>query len=161
MASHDRSAAGPIASPSRGVRIVLADDHQVLRGGLRLILDAEPDFEVVGEAGDVESARRCLRREHPDILVLDLNMPGGSALKAIPDLRAAAPATQIVVLTMQSESSYVREARRGGARGYVLKEQAAGDLVDAVRTVMAGGVYVSRVAASRMSADRIRSGAWD
>ena len=115
------------------IRIVLADDHAVVRHGLRLLLDSEPDFEVVAEAGDVEAARRYVRGHHPAVLVLDLNMPGESSLEAIPTLRAESPDTQIVVLTMQDEPAFARQALGAGALGYVLKEAADGELVDAVR----------------------------
>jgi two-component system, NarL family, response regulator NreC len=92
------------------IRIVLADDHEVVRSGLRLLLESEPDLEVVAEAGDVESARRYVRGHHPAVLVLDLNMPGGSALETIPDIREESPATQIVVLTAHREPALAREA---------------------------------------------------
>src|SRR5208283_2624005 len=90
-------------TPAAVIRVVLADDHPVVRRGLRLLLDEEPEFEVVAEAGDVEEARRYVRGHHPNVLVLDLNMPGGSSLEAIPALREEFPDTHIVVLTMQQE----------------------------------------------------------
>jgi len=113
------------------IRIVLADDHAVVRSGLRLLLDAEKDFEVVAEAGDVESAARYVRGHHPAVLVLDLNMPGGSSLEAIPGIRESAPETQIVILTMQEEPAFARQALSAGAIGYVLKEAADDELVEA------------------------------
>ena len=97
------------------IRIVLADDHQVVRSGLRMLLDGERDFEVVAEAGDVESARRYVRGHRPKVLVLDLNMPGASSLEAIPIIREESPGTQIVVLTMQREPAFAREALGAGA----------------------------------------------
>ena len=129
------------AGPEGPIRIVLADDHQVVRSGLRLLLDAEQDFEVVAEASDVEAARRYVRGHHPAVLVLDLNMPGGSSLEAIPQLRAEAPDTQIVVLTMQQEPAFAREALAAGALGYVLKEAADEELVQAVRAAAVGEHY--------------------
>jgi two-component system, NarL family, response regulator NreC len=144
-----------------GVRIVLADDHRVVRDGLRLVLAAEPGFEVIAQVGDVASACRCVREHHPDVLLLDLNMPGGSALDAIPGLRSEAPDTHIVVLTMSDDPAYVSEAARAGAHGYVLKEQATSDLIDAIRAVLAGRRYLSRDLADRLSAERIRRGSWD
>lgn len=150
-----------VADEPRVVRIVLADDHRIVRGGLELVLDAEPDFEVVAQAGDIASARRCVTDQDPDVLVLDLHMPGGSALEAIPGIRSEAPQTEIVVLTMSDEPALVTQAMRTGARGYVLKEQATGDLVDAIRAVLAGRRYLSRSLADRLSADRIRRGSWD
>src|ERR1039458_6175697 len=88
------------------IRIVLADDHAVVRSGLRMLLDSESDFEVVAEASDVEGAKRYVRGHHPAVLVLDLNMPGGSSLEAIPAIREESPDTQIVVLTMQQEPAF-------------------------------------------------------
>ena len=88
------------------IRIVLADDHQVVRSGLRVLLDREADFEVVAEAGDIDAARRYIRGHHPTVLILDLNMPGGSSLEAIPAIREESPDTQIVVLTMQQEPAF-------------------------------------------------------
>lgn len=125
------------------VRIVLADDHAVVRSGLRMLLDAEPDFEIVAEAGDVEAARRYVRGHHPDVLVLDLNMPGGSSLEAIPLVRAEAPDTQIVVLTMQEEPAFAREALASGAIGYVLKKAAESELVEAVRRAAVNETYLN------------------
>ena len=122
---------------------MLADDHAVVRSGLRLVLESEDGLEVVAEAGDVDGARRAVRGHHPDVLVLDLNMPGGSSLDAIPQLRQDAPATQIVVLTMQEEPAFARQALGAGAAGYVLKEAADRELVDAVRLSAAGGTYLT------------------
>ena len=132
------------------LRIVLADDHQVVRGGLKLVLEAEPDFEVVAEAGDIESTRRSVREHRPSVLVLDLNMPGGSVLDAIPGLRSWAPETQIVVLTMRDELSIVDRARQAGAIGYVLKEEAGTELVTAIRRAARGERYINRRLASRL-----------
>src|ERR1039458_7464596 len=120
------------------IRIVLADDHPVVRRGLRLLLDEQADFEVVAEARDVETARRYVRGHHPGVLVLDLNMPGGSSLEAIPLIREESPGTQIVVLTMQQEPAFAREALGVGALGYVVKEAADGALVQAVRRAAVG-----------------------
>jgi two-component system response regulator NreC len=135
------------------IRIVLADDHAVVRAGLRLLLDGEPDFEVVAEAGDIEAAGRYVRGHHPDVLVLDLNMPGGSSLEAIPAIRAESPATQIVVLTMQQEPAFAREALSGGALGYVLKEAADEELVEAVRLAAAGKSYLNPRLGARIASE--------
>src|ERR1700738_493425 len=116
MAKGDaRPTTGAQASSPATIRIVLADDHPVVRRGLRMLLDDDADFEVVAEAGDVEEARRYVRGHHPRVLVLDLNMPGGPSLEAIPAIRAEFPETQIVVLTMQQEPAYAREAIGAGA----------------------------------------------
>jgi two-component system response regulator NreC len=135
------------------VRIVLADDHPVVRRGLRLLLDDEADFEVVAEAGDVEEARRFVRGHHPSVLVLDLNMPGESSLTAIPALRAEFPETRIVVLTMQPEPAFAREALAAGATGYVLKQAADTELVEAVRLAASGESYLNPRLGARIAVE--------
>ena len=134
------------------IRIVLADDHRIVRRGLRLILEGEPDLEVIAEAGDAESARRYVLGHHPAVLILDLNMPGGSSLDAIPVIRAESPGTQIVVLTMQDGPDYAREALASGAIGYVLKEAADTELVEAVRRAAAGEGYLKPGLGARVAA---------
>jgi two-component system response regulator NreC len=138
---------------ARAIRIVLADDHAVVRRGLELLLGAEPDFEVVATVGDVEAAIRSTRGHKPDVLVLDLNMPGGSSLEAIPKIREASPATQIAVLTMQNEPAFARQALGSGALAYVLKEAADDELVEAVRRVAAGETYLNPQLGARMAAE--------
>lgn len=132
--------------------IVLADDHTVVRNALRLLLDAEPDFEVVAEAGDVETAMRYARGHKPAVLILDLNMPGRSSLDAVPDIRAASPQTEIVVLTMQNEPAFARRALQAGVRGYVVKEAADAELVQAVRSAAAGNTYLQPMLGARLAA---------
>ncbi len=140
-------------TPPATVRIVLADDHAVVRSGLRLLLDSEADFEVVAEAGDVEAARRYVRGHRPAVLVLDLNMPGGSSLEAIPAIRAESPVTQIVVLTMQEEPAFARHALGAGALGYVLKEAADDELVQAVRRAAVGETYLNPRLGARLASE--------
>jgi two-component system response regulator NreC len=135
------------------IRIVLADDHEVVRTGLRMLLDSQPDFEVVAEASDTESARRYVLGHHPKVLVLDLNMPGGSSLEAIPAMREEFPDTQIVVLTMQKEPAFAREALSAGALGYVLKEAAHAELVEAVRRAAVGESYLNPRLGARMASE--------
>ncbi len=125
------------------IRIVIADDHAVVRRGLRQLLDAEPGFEVLAEADDLESTQRRIAGHRPDVLVLDLNMPGGSTLARIPEMRAECPETQIVVLTMQNEPAYARRALGAGALGYVLKEAAEEELIEAIRRAAAGDTYLN------------------
>jgi two-component system response regulator NreC len=149
-------AAEPVAGeaedqPASVIRLVLADDHAVVRAGLRLLLDAESDFEVVAEAGDVDAARRYVRGHHPDVLILDLNMPGGSSLEAIPVIREEAPDTQVVVLTMQEEPAFARQALASGAAGYVLKEAADSELVEAVRRAAIGEMYLNPTLGARIA----------
>jgi two-component system response regulator NreC len=134
------------------IKIVIADDHAVVRRGLRALLDREDLLEVVAEAGDVDGARRYVRGHHPAVLVLDLQMPGGSSLEAIPAIRTEFPETQIVVLTMQDEPEYAREALAGGALGYVLKEAADAELVEAVRRAASGEGYLNPRLGARVAA---------
>jgi two-component system, NarL family, response regulator NreC len=141
------------ADPADPIRLILADDHAVVRSGLRMLLDSESDFEVVAEASNVEDARRYVRGHHPKVLVLDLNMPGGSSLEAIPAIRAESPDTEIVVLTMQQEPAFAREALRAGALGYVLKEAADDELVEAVRRAAAGESYLNPKLGARIAAE--------
>jgi two-component system response regulator NreC len=140
-------------APVEPIRIVLADDHAVVRSGLRMLLDGESDFKVVAEASDVESTRRYVRGHHPNVLVLDLNMPGGSSLEAIPLIREESPDTQIVVLTMQQEPAFAREALGAGALGYVLKEAADDELVEAVRRAAVGESYLNPRLGARIASE--------
>jgi two-component system response regulator NreC len=141
------------ATSTEAIRIVLADDHAVVRSGLRMLLDNESDFEVVAEAANIEDACRYVRGHHPKVLVLDLNMPGGSSLEAIPAIREESPDTQIVVLTMQKEPAFAREALSAGALGYVLKEAADDELVEAVRRAAVGESYLNPALGARMAAE--------
>ncbi len=135
------------------MRIVLADDHAVVRSALRMLLEAEPGFKVVSEAGDAEEAARKVRGHRPHVLVLDLNMPGGSGLGIVPRIREESPETQIVVLTMQSEPAFAREAMQAGALGYVLKEAADAELVQAVRMASVGETYLQPELGARLAAE--------
>jgi two-component system, NarL family, response regulator NreC len=135
------SAAEP--TPAGTITIILADDHDVVRAGLRMLLDAEPGFAVVSEAGDVALTERRVASHRPRVLVLDVNMPDGSSLPAIPRLRAASPGTSIVVLTMQNDPELAREALRSGATGFVLKESAKEELIHAVRLAADGRTYLN------------------
>jgi two-component system, NarL family, response regulator NreC len=144
---------GDQAPSSEAIRIVLADDHAVVRSGLRMLLDSEDGFEVVAEASDVEGAGRYVRGHHPDVLVLDLNMPGGSSVEAIPVIRSESPDTQIVVLTMQQEPAFAREALGAGALGYVLKEAADEELVEAVRRAAVGESYLNPRLGARIASE--------
>jgi two-component system response regulator NreC len=154
--------ASPDMTPGQGqgetlatghIRIVIADDHAVVRRGLRQLLDLEAGFEVVAEAGDIETARRAVRGHRPTVLVLDLNMPGGSSLDAIPEIRSESPDTEIVVLTMQNEPAYARQALSAGVLGYVLKEAAEAELVDAVRAAAAGESYLNPRLGAKVAAE--------
>jgi two-component system response regulator NreC len=132
------------AEDAQTITIVLADDHAVVRSGLRMVLDREEGFEVVSEAGDADAALRTVLGHKPSVLVLDLNMPGTlSSLDAIPRVQEVSPGTGVVILTMQEDPEFARRALRAGAAAYVLKEAADDELVDAVRTVAAGGTYLN------------------
>jgi two-component system, NarL family, response regulator NreC len=122
--------------------ILIADDHAVMRSGLRMLLENEVDFEVAAEAGDVAETIRKLKAYKPDVLLLDLHMPGGPSLQAIPEMREASPGTRIVVLTMQDSAGFVREALRAGALGYVTKDAADTELVEAVRLAVDDQPYL-------------------
>ncbi len=135
------------------IRVVIADDHAVVRRGLREVLDAADGFELLAEASDLDGARRYVRGHHPDVLVLDLNLPEGSSLEAIPQLRAEFPDTQVVVLTMQNEPAYARQALTAGAMGYVLKEAAEEELVEAVRRAAGGDTYLNPRLGARVAAE--------
>jgi two-component system response regulator NreC len=141
------------ATSAEVIRLVLADDHAVVRSGLRMLLDSEPGFEVVAEASDIDSAKRYVRGHHPRVLVLDLNMPGGSSLEAIPVIREESPDTQIVVLTMQQEPAFARQALGAGALGYVLKEAADDELVEAIRRAAVGENYLNPRLGARMASE--------
>jgi two-component system response regulator NreC len=134
------------------VSIVLADDHAVVRSALRLLLEAEPDLEVVAEAGDIESTIRYVRGHKPDVLVLDLNMPSGRSLGAVPEMLEASPGTSVVVLTMETDPSYAREAIQTGVLGYVLKEAVDEELVSAVRLASAGKTYLQPELGAKLAA---------
>ena len=125
------------------ITVVLADDHAIVRAGLRLLLEADDEIAVVGEAGDFPTAIEIVEREAPAVLVLDLGMPGGSGLETISRLTTARPETAIVVLTMQDDPAFARAALRGGARGYVLKEAADEELLEAIRSAANGETYLN------------------
>ena len=124
------------------ITVVLADDHAVVRSGLRVLLDAEPDFDVIAETEDRRSTARSVRLRRPKVLVLDLRMPGAAPATDIPEYLESSPGTGIVVLTMDNDPITAREMLRAGAGGYVLKQAAERQLVEAIRTVAAGGGYI-------------------
>jgi two-component system, NarL family, response regulator NreC len=131
------------------IKVVVADDHAVVRSGLRLLLEKEEDLSVVAEAGDVADALRYVRAHRPQVLVLDLNMPGEPSLPAIPEVPEH---TAVVVLTMQNDPAFAREALQAGALGYVLKEAASTELVEAVRLAARGETYLNPRLGARLAA---------
>jgi len=134
------------------ITVVIADDHAVVRSGLRMLLDAEDGLRVVAEAGDVPTAMQVIRAHRPGVAVLDLNMPGGSGLDAIPLLRESTPETAIVVLTMQDDPAYARRALQSGAAGFVLKEAADDELLEAGRIADRGDTYLNPRLGARLAA---------
>ena len=134
------------------IRVVIADDHAVVRSGLRMLLEAQEDLHVVAEAGDVPTALQVIRAHRPTVAVLDLNMPGGSSLEAIPRLRQSTPETAIVVLTMQDDPAFARQALQGGALGFVLKEAADEEPLEAVKLAARGDTYLNPRLGARMAA---------
>ena len=135
------------------IRIVLAEDHQIVRDGIRLVLESEEDIEVVAETGEVETAERYLKGHRPDVLVLDINLGGDSSLGRIPAMRKEAPETAIVVLTMQNEPAFARQALQAGASGYVVKHAAARELVEAVRLAIRGETYINPQLGAKVAAE--------
>ena len=134
------------------IRVVLVDDHAILRSGLRRVLDAEADIEVVGEAESADRAVFETISNKPDVVVMDLVMPGKSGIEGMPAVLQASSDVKVLVLSMQDDPRYVREAFAAGASGYVLKEAADAELVAAVREVASGGNYVHPVLGARLVA---------
>jgi two-component system, NarL family, response regulator NreC len=143
------------------IRTVIVDDHAVVRSGLRLVLEGEDDIEVVAEAADARSAVFEARAHRPDVILLDVVMPGRSGIEAIPDLLKESPESKVLVLSMQDDPAYVREAFGAGASGYVLKEAADAEVVAAVRDVASGQRYVHPTLGARLVAaeaeERVRA----
>ncbi len=135
------------------ISVVLADDHAVVRAALRMLLETEGGIQVVAEAHDAASAVRFAAGHKPGVLILDINMPGGSGLAAIPEIREASPETRIVMLTMQEETSSAREALQAGVLGYILKEAASDELVKAVRLAAEGKTYLQPELGARLAAE--------
>jgi DNA-binding NarL/FixJ family response regulator len=135
---------------SKPLRILLADDHATVRHGLKLLIEGEPDMTVVAEAGDGEAAVRQALELKPDVVVLDISMPGMNGLAATRALKKARPATAIVTLTRHGDDAYLQELLRAGVSGYVLKRSAPTELLQAIRGVAAGGQYVDSTLTPRL-----------
>jgi two-component system, NarL family, response regulator NreC len=127
---------------SNPIRILLADDHAVLRSGLKLLLNGRSDMTVVGEAADGVALLDLIQETNPDIILLDLTMPRLGGLDVLPLLRRQAPQARVLILTMHDDESYLRQALAAGASGYVLKQAADVELLSAIQAVMRGDVYV-------------------
>ena len=140
-------------SNAEQISVVLADDHELVRDGIRMVLEAEDDIRVVAQASDAESAARYVLGHKPTVLVLDLNMPGLPSLELIPKMLESSPGTSVIVVTMQNEPAFARQALRAGARGFVVKQSAAAELVSAVRSVLAGETYINPNLGARLAAE--------
>ena len=134
------------------IRVLIADDHAILRSGLRMLIRAEPDMEVVGEATDLDETIRLARSLAPNVVTLDLSMPGSTGLASVEKLRAAVPSARIVVLTMHDDAAYVRSAIALGASGYLAKSAADSTLIGAIRSVARGGLFIDVIDAARHKA---------
>jgi two-component system, NarL family, response regulator NreC len=132
------------------VSVLLADDHPIVRQGLRHLLEMQPDFKVVGEASDGLEASQMAERYHPDVLVVDMMMPGLNGLEVTRQVRQRSPATRIIVLSMHNNDAYVLQALKRGASGYVLKDSGPGEVVQAVKQVMEGQRYLSASLAANL-----------
>ncbi len=139
------------------VRIVIADDHTVMRSGLRLLLEREQDFVVVGEAADGRAATEIVEQHSPDVVVLDIAMPNLNGIEAAARIATARPKTAIVILSMHSDETYVLRALKVGARGYLLKDSAESDLIAAIRTVVTGRTFFSPAISNMLVEDYIRA----
>ena len=124
------------------MRILIADDHGILRSGLRNLLNPNSDLEVVGEASDGQQAVRMAEELQPDLILLDVSMPGMGGIEALPLLADKAPAAKILMLTVHEDESLLRKAMRLGASGYVIKRAVEAELIHAIRTVMQGDLYI-------------------
>jgi two-component system response regulator NreC len=134
------------------IRVLIVDDHAIVRSGLRHLLEAEGDIEVIGEAADARHALFEARAKQPDVILMDVVMPGPSGIHAIADVLTDCPESHVLMLSMQDDPRYVREAFAAGAAGYILKEAADTDVVTAVREVAAGGRYLQPALGARMIA---------
>jgi two-component system response regulator NreC len=138
------------------IRIILADDHAVMRRGLRLVLEQQEDFEVVGEASDGREAVSLAESIKPDVAVLDITMPNLNGIEAAHQISSRHPGVSTIVLSMHADESFVLRALKAGARAYVLKESAEGDLINAVRLVSEGKSFFSPVVSRMLVEDYVR-----
>jgi two-component system response regulator NreC len=144
------SIGGPVGGP---ITVLLAEDHRVVRAGLRLLLDRQDGIEVVGESGDIAETERRAAELRPRVIVLDIDMPDGSSIPAIPRIQQSAPGARIVILTMHTAPALARDALRAGATGFVLKEAAEAELIDAIRAVAAGRTYLNPELGAQLAAE--------
>lgn len=141
------------------MKVVIADDHGIVRSGIRLLLETQPDLQVIGEAADGIEARDLVIRRKPDLAILDVKMPGLTGLQATREIKAQTPDVQVLILSMHDDERYLFEALRAGASGYVLKSQADSDLLDAIRSVQRGEPFLSPGAQQALIRDLLERGA--
>jgi two-component system, NarL family, response regulator NreC len=151
LARRTTEESAPSEDRTGSITILLADDHEIVRDGLRRIVQAEGDMEVVAEAGDAETAGRRASGLKPAVLVLDLNMPGEPSLASIPKIHEGSPNTAVVVLTMQDDLAFAGEAFRLGAKAFVVKHAAGSELVDAIRAASRGETYINPRLGARLA----------
>jgi two-component system, NarL family, response regulator NreC len=145
-----------MTTPGKQIRILLADDHNVMRRGLKLLLESQPEFSVVGEASDGRQAVEQAEAVHPDVAVLDIAMPNLSGIEAAQRITALLPKTSIVILSMHSDEGYVLRALKAGAKGYLLKDSAEGDLIEAIKAVSEGRTFFSPEVSKMLVEDYVR-----
>ena len=146
----NKSDAGLAFTPGSTVRIVLVDDHTILREGLRALLELEQDLKIVGEAGSVPEAIEVATALQPDLIITDLSLPGSTGMQGIVELRSRAPNARLIVLTVHNTEEYIRAALSAGADGYVLKDSSRAELVHGVRAVLAGQRYLCPRSSARV-----------
>lgn len=139
------------------IRLVLVDDHVIVREGLRHVLEEAPEFQIIGEGATAAEAIRLAGELKPDVLVLDISMPGGSGLHAVPEILECAPATRVLMLSVHDDAEYILESVRAGAHGYCRKDSAPDELRRAIKTVSAGDTYFSALVVQRV-AQALREG---
>jgi two-component system, NarL family, response regulator NreC len=132
------------------IRVLIADDHAILRAGLRMLIDSQPDMKVIAEAPNGEDAVRLASAERPDVVILDITMPGGGGLRAVPEILKVCASTRVLLLTMHEEPAYLRTALGSGAAGYVLKKSVDANLLAAIRSVHKGRSYIDSELASAL-----------
>jgi DNA-binding NarL/FixJ family response regulator len=138
------------------IHILLADDHTIIRSGIRLLLEQQPDFKVVAEASDGREAVELISKHHPEVAVLDIGMPELNGIEATRQIVSTEPATQVVILSMHADEGYVLRALKAGARAYILKNSAEADLIRAIRSVAEGKSFFSPVISKMLLEDYVR-----
>src|SRR5438105_7299097 len=157
-AAHKKAADAPAAAPAKK-RIFIVDDHPLFRHGIADLLNAEPDLESCGEAESAPVALEMIRRLRPDLAIVDISLKGTNGIELVKSIKAEHPKLFVLVLSMHDESLYAMRALRAGARGYVMKQEALERVLDAIRQVLGGAVYVSPVMSGRMIEEFVRGGA--